>query len=381
MIPPRAAAPREKARREEAERLDVEILSAIGGGWEEPLSEEGFDHLAREVFAHQFRFLPAYRQLCELRGVSAPADVTSWREIPPVPAGAFKVGRWATFPPEAEAAAFRTSGTTQGGAGVHRLDTLGLANAAILKSARRYVLPDRERIRCLFLSPPPSSARESSLVHMFAVYAEAFGEPGSAFLLDRTGGGFGSGRVAVALDTAIAGAGPVLVAGAALAWLGVLESLGDRRTLPESSRCLVTGGYKGSRRRTNPDELAAAIEERLGIPSSHQVEEYGMTELSSQLYDGGLRRALGFEDETGDGFRVPPWMRVRIVHPDTGRDVEPGETGAIVHYDLANRGSALAVQTSDVGVAVERSFRLVGREPGAEARGCSLAAELWLERA
>ncbi|MGH7565036.1 MAG: hypothetical protein ACREK5_11545, partial [Gemmatimonadota bacterium] len=208
MFSPRAAGPREKARREEAERLDVEILSAIGGGWEDPLSEDEFDRLAREVFAHQFRFIPAYRQLCELRGVSAPADVTSWPEIPPIPAGVFKVGRWATFPPDAEAVAFRTSGTTQGSSGVHRLDTLGLANAAILKSARRYVLPDRERVRCLFLSPPPSSAPHSSLVHMFAVYLEAFGEPGSAFLLDRSSQGVGSEVVAAALDAAVASGEP-----------------------------------------------------------------------------------------------------------------------------------------------------------------------------
>ena len=188
MIAPRTALSREQARREEAERLDAEILTAIGGGWEDPIPEDEFDRLAREVFAHQFRFLPAYRQLCGLRGISAPADIGAWREIPPVPTGAFKVARWATFPPESEAVAFRTSGTTQGSSGVHHLESLGLANAAILKSARRYVVPDRERVLCFFLSPPPSAARHSSLVHMFAVYAEAFGEPGSQFLLDGAAG-------------------------------------------------------------------------------------------------------------------------------------------------------------------------------------------------
>ena len=381
MIVPRAAPPREKARREEAERLDVELLSAIGGGWENPLTEEEFDRLARGVFAHQFRFLPAYRRLCELQGVSAPADVASWRQIPPVPTGAFKVGRWATFPVEAEVVAFRTSGTTWAGSGVHRLDTLGLANAAILKSARRYVLPDRERIRSLFLSPPPARGRDSSLVHMFAVYAEAFGEPGSAFLLDGGTGGRISPRViADALDAAVEDAAPVLVAGAALAWLGVLESVPGSWALPPGSRSLVTGGFKGRSRTADPGGLARTIDDRLGISRSHQLEEYGMTELSSQFYDAGLRQALGFEDGTAEGFRVPPWMRVRIVDPTSGRDVAAGETGAVVHYDLANRGSALAVQTSDLGIPVLGGFRLAGREPGAEARGCSLAAELWLER-
>jgi hypothetical protein len=377
MTAPGAAPPREKARREEAERLDVEILSAIGGGWEDPLPDEEFDRLARGVFAHQFRFIRAYRQLCELAGVSAPADVSFWRQIPPVPAGAFKVGRWATFPPEAEVAAFRTSGTTWGRSGVHRLDSLGLANSAILKSARRYVVPDRQGIRCLFLSLPPGSARESSLGHMFAVYAEAFGEPGSAFVL---GGRSGTVGPATMLDAAGAGGEPVLVAGAALAYLGVLESTDRSWQLPEESRCLVTGGFKGAARRADPEALASSIEGRLGIPRSHQVQEYGMTELSSQLYDGVLRQALGFLDEpAAEGFRVPPWMRVRVVEPFSGRDVEPGETGALVHVDLANRGSAVVVQTSDLGTAVEGGVRLVGREPGAEVRGCSLAAELWLD--
>jgi hypothetical protein len=374
---PRAAPPREKARRDEAERLDVEILSAIGGGWQDPLTEGEFDRLAREVFAHQFRFIPAYRRLCGLAGVSAPADVASWRGIPPVPAGAFKVGRWATFPPDAEVAAFRTSGTTREASGVHRLDTLGLANAAILKSARRYVVPDRDRIRCLFLSPPPGSARESSLVHMFAVYAEAFGDPGSAFALGRSGGV----AFPAALDAAVSEGVSVLVAGAALAWLGVLESSAGSWDLPPGSRALVTGGFKGAARHADPGALAEAIGARLGIPLSHQVQEYGMTELSSQLYDDRLRRAVGFDGEPStEGFRVPPWMRVRVVEPFSGRDVEPGETGALVHVDLANRGSAVVVQTSDLGAAVEGGIRLAGREPGAESRGCSLAAELWLGR-
>jgi hypothetical protein len=50
-----------------------------------------------------------------------------------------------------------------------------------------------------------------------------------------------------------------------------------------------------------------------------------------------------------------------------------------VHVDVANRGSAVAIQTSDLGVRRgPRTFALRGREAGAEARGCSLAVDLWL---
>ncbi len=47
-------------------------------------------------------------------------------------------------------------------------------------------------------------------------------------------------------------------------------------------------------------------------------------------------------------------------------------------FDLANMGSVQAVQTADLGRAVGDGFEVLGREPGAEARGCSLAAEAML---
>lgn len=371
----------EERRRRDAERLDADILAAIGGGWSDPPSELEFDRLARAVFAHQLRFNPVYRRFCELRGISASADVASWREVPPVPTGAFKVGRWATFPPAAEAVAFRTSGTSEEGRGVHRLDTLSLANAAIVTSARRFVVPDRERIRCLFLSPAPAAAPDSSLVHMFAVYREAFGAPGSGFLLTRPPVALPE-VVAEALDMAAGDGDAVLVAGAALAFHGVLSALGEARwSLPPGSRALVTGGFKGLARVTDPEALAGSIVRRLGIPVERQVEEYGMTELSSQYYDARLRETVGDPDAESPGFLVPPWARVRVVDPLSGRDIPVGEQGVVVHVDLANRGSAVAIQTSDLGFArSDGRFLLAGRAPGAEARGCSLAAELWLDR-
>ena len=58
----RAAAlpPRAKARQEEAERLDAEILHAISSGWSDLIDASRFDRLARDVFAHQFRFNPVF---------------------------------------------------------------------------------------------------------------------------------------------------------------------------------------------------------------------------------------------------------------------------------------------------------------------------------
>lgn len=373
----------EEARQREVARLDSEILEAIGQAWDDPLDEADFDRLARDVFAHQFRFNPVYRQFCLLQGVGAPADVSDWRQIPPVPTGAFKVGRWATFPRELERAAFRTSGTTGSVRGIHALDTLALYNAAIVSSARRYLVPDRERIRCLFLSPEPRHAPDSSLVHMFAVFREALGEPGTAFLLAASGSR-AAFALSAALDRAVTDGEPVLVAGAALAFHHAFSGLdGMEWRLPAGSRAMVTGGFKGVRTLADPMRLAETIEHRLGIARDFQASEYGMTELSTQYYDARLRRALGANGADPDrGLVIPPWSRVRIVEPADGRELPEGEVGAVVHFDLANRGSALALQTSDLGARIaSRAFELRGRESGAEARGCSLAADLWLDGA
>ena len=95
-----------------------------------------------------------------------------------------------------------------------------------------------------------------------------------------------------------------------------------------------------------------------------------MTELGSQFYDstlaepGAPRRKLG-----------PPWARVRIVDPGGDAEVVGGGTGSIVVLDLANTGSVAAIRTADLGRRIADGFEVLGREPLAEERGCSIAAD------
>jgi hypothetical protein len=72
--------------------------------------------------------------------------------------------------------------------------------------------------------------------------------------------------------------------------------------------------------------------------------------------------------------RFPPWARVQIISPETGREVGEGETGLIRVLDLANVYSVMAIQTEDLGVRRGDGFILVGRAVSAEPRGCSLQA-------
>jgi hypothetical protein len=101
---------------------------------------------------------------------------------------------------------------------------------------------------------------------------------------------------------------------------------------------------------------------------------YGMTELSTQLYDDGNV----FVPSVKSG---PHWLRSRIVDPLTGRDVPAGERGVLVHCDLANFNSVTTILTEDVGVAAGAGFLLLGRAEGAQAKGCSLAVEEFMQAA
>jgi hypothetical protein len=114
-----------------------------------------------------------------------------------------------------------------------------------------------------------------------------------------------------------------------------------------------------------------AFEARLAIAPARIVNQYGMTELGSQFYDSVLR-----EPDAPRRKLSPPWTRVRIVDPLRGEPVASGRRGAIVIHDLANTGSVCAIQTADLGVAVGGDgFEVLGREPGAEERGCSIAVD------
>ena len=63
---------------------------------------------------------------------------------------------------------------------------------------------------------------------------------------------------------------------------------------------------------------------------------------------------------------------MKIISPETGREVADGETGLLRVYDLANVRSVMAIQTEDLAVRRGDGFELIGRAALAEPRGCSL---------
>ncbi len=350
----------------ERARIEGEILAWMREpDWRR--DDARFADLALRLFAFQFEHCAPWRRFCERRG-RTPRTLRDWREIPPVPTGAFKEVTLCCFPPERALRTFRTSGSSASGRGELHLDTLALYDASLLPAFRRHLLPEGGRLRLCFLAPAPEQAPDSSLSYMFGAVQRALGAPGSDFFMQ--GGRLETPRLRAALAAADA---PLALCGAAFAFVHLLDALerdGARLRLPPGSRVFETGGFKGRSRELGRDALYAAIGERLGIEPGHIVNQYGMTELGSQFYDSVLRHP-------GEPRRklAPPWTRVRILDPGTGSDIDDGRPGSIAIWDLANTGSVLAVKTADLGRRVGDGFEVLGREPGAEARGCSLAVD------
>ena len=274
-------------------------------------------------------------------------------------------------------AVFRTSGTTAGSErrGEHVMPELDLYDAALRAGFRKHLLPGGEPIQMLSLVPASAEAPDSSLSYMIGEVMQEFGTPESRSFV--AGGELNTPALIGTLRAAEEQNEPVCLLGTSLAWVRLLEVMagtGDALRLAEGSRLMDTGGFKGRIREVTREELYRGIEERLGIGREWCVNEYGMTEMSSQFYDA----VAGNPDAARPADRLhqgSAWVRTVAVDPETLEPVAPGEPGILRHWDLANLHSVLALQTEDLGVCFPGSFRLLGRAPGAEPRGCSLAMD------
>ena len=367
------------------DRLVADLDGLFQRGVGQPLDDTAFNGWALPVFRWQFEHNTAFRGYCVGRGAT-PATVTSWEEVPAVPTGAFKRLRLLSTEEGREPeAVFHTSGTSRTERrGEHLVASLGLYRSALLPAFRVHLLPDGARLPVLALLPSPGDAPRSSLSYMIGAVGEEFGaEEGGWFAAPD--GALEEDALMSAVEVAADTGGPVLIAATAFAlahWLDGLARDEVRFRLPEGSRVMETGGFKGRVRGVSREDLYRGVHERLGIPSNRVVNEYGMTEMLSQFYEPALTRLQASGVGLSDRFHVgPPWVRTRILDPVSLALVPDGEPGLLCHHDLANLGSVACVLTEDMGVAVADGFRLLGRLPGAEPRGCSLAIEELLDAA
>jgi len=411
-----------------ADTLEAFIRESLSGSPPHPggpatLDDGQFNRLALSLLEMQCQHNAPYRQFCRRRGAS-PDAVEDWTRIPSVPTAAFKELELTSLPPAERTTVFHSSGTTdqRPSRHFHNCLSLKLYEASLLPWLQTHLLPEAlsplHPLRpilpppppwatspaslpaFLCLTPPPALAPHSSLAHMFDAACRAFGDARSRFVgVTGPGGAWQLDLAATfdALDRAASDCRPLLLLGTAFSFVHLLDVLAERHrhyALPAGSRVLETGGYKGRARTLPKADLHALITEHLGIAPASIVSEYGMSELSSQAYDGVAGEAeqspiANHQSPMANGrssivhrpssirrrvFRFPPWARVRIVSPETGHEVDEGETGLIRIFDLANAWSVMAVQTADLGIRRGDGFELIGRVPQAEPRGCSLMA-------
>ncbi|HSN97734.1 MAG TPA: hypothetical protein VLS89_05525, partial [Candidatus Nanopelagicales bacterium] len=314
----------------------------------------------------------------QARGARAEA-ITAAAEIPAVPTDAFRFARVAAHPPEADVAVFRTSGTSlgPGSRGEHPLRTTATYERAALAWGARMLWPDGARLRTIVLAPPLADARDSSLGFMLDLFAAHLSGAASWHVRARDGHAeLDAEGFQRACAEARAAGEPAIVLGTAFAFVHVLEALPPGgAALPEGSRAMQTGGFKGRSREVSAEELRDGIAALLGMPPTRVAGEYGMTELGSQLYEGTLAAALGGGEARAGAYVPPPWVRVTAVDPATLAPLPEGEVGIARVVDLANVDSAVAVQTADRVRVTAAGVELFGRAPDATPRGCSLALD------
>lgn len=311
-----------------------------------------FNALALELYRFQRESNAPYGQFCRYQ--KAGASLKHWSQIPAVPTSAFRRAALRSFPAAQTTATFRTSGTTGEGYGSHHFRSTRLYEASILGAWRALGLPAAPQI---ILTQRPGDAPHSSLSHMMGTLS-AVGP--QTWAIDA------SGTLDLDAVRRAASAGPVLMLGTALAFLHLVERLGGGRIpLAAGSFAMETGGYKGTGRSLSKAALYGKLHAALDLAPEAIVNEYSMTELSSQWYTRGL----------GNPHCGPGWTRGLVVDPESGEEAADGERGMLRLFDLANLGSVIAIQTQDLAIRRGADFELLGRDPNAIARGCSRSAD------
>src|SRR5207247_288490 len=120
-----------------------------------------------------------------------------------------------------------------------------------------------------------------------------------------------------------------------------------RFVLPDAARlpCLSLVPPPALRPDSSLVQMCVWVGEALarGIPGYCCVNEYGMTELCSQRYDSALDDRFHGRSLAPRRLAGPPWLRTRVLDPDTLAPVAPGASGLLCHHDLANAGSVSVV--------------------------------------
>ena len=355
----------------ESEALHARVRAMIRAFEERERLPESFDAVAADLARFQAAHVAGYRRLCAAHGVN-PSAIQPAGQAPAVPTDAFRLADVFAFDAVGAAATFRTSGTTLGLRGAHRMRDVRTYDAAALAFGRAILLPDRAPpVAVIVVGPSPSEAPDSSLAHMCGLFARALGLPQREEATFFVRGGELDIEGLRDRVRGLARSIPAIVLATSFALVHLSDAIGSEvLALPPRSRVMQTGGFKGKSREVDRGELETVVARAFGIDRRSIVGEYGMTELSSQFWEAA-------PESSGEPpvYLEPPWARVIPVDGRTLAPLADGEVGIARIEDLANVDSAFAVVTQDRVRRRGGGFELLGRMPDAPPRGCSIALE------
>lgn len=367
----------------ELQRVTEQIANFISQDGNGNREDSQFNELALRLFECQYRLIEPYGQLCRRRD-KTPGTVKNWQDIPAVPADAFK--RFFLFAGGKDdvAKTFRSSGTTQPGFSSQAhfsREGIDLMNLSVETNARRRLFSDGIRPRIFVLAPSPESAPHMIMAYGMSRILSQFGGEGSRFCVGADGLKIIS--LLFELERCCAQNIPTALVGSSFGFVHLFDEMKRQNLklkLPERSRLMDAGGYKGRSREIERGEFVHCVADSLGLSFERIVNLLGMTEMASQIYDGVGSSAMMRMKET------PHWVRTRVMNPGRCKDddleeiTEPNRLGLLRHLDLANVERPMMIQTEDVGIRRESGFDVLMRVKGAEPRGCSLSFEEFASR-
>lgn len=340
--------------------VDLETLP------EDKWTEEYFTEWALEVSRLQYdcpegHYRSHVDMMIRLAGHPHPSRWESWRDIVPLPAYYFKRPGSISIPSDLPERVWTSSGTS-GQESRTPLVTTAYYDTVIEREFKMFTPTVDDDAIVVPVIPDSQDWPYSSLAYMFSsVYKPTYSglvqvEPSTRnFTLNYE-------DIRWALSTA--GKRQVVLYGTSYGFVKLFDYLKENNfffSLSESSFMIDTGGFKGFVKPISRGQMVREAITHLGLGQDQCYNEYGMSEMSSQLWSRG-----------SEPHTLPPWMRARVVSPLT---LEDAERGLLVLYDLANVYTAMAIQTEDTATITEDGKVVVhGRVQGSEDKGCSLTA-------
>ncbi|MDI9336586.1 MAG: long-chain fatty acid--CoA ligase [Gammaproteobacteria bacterium] len=337
---------------------------------QDPLTHH-FNDLALEIFDYQFSHNADFAHLCQVAQIT-PKQIKSWEDIPAVSVEHFKTHTLSCIPPHQCPRVFHTSGTTRPDLqGKHYHPTLEIYDLSMLLNFKKHFFDHSGKATMVSLFPDETHKPNSSLAHYLSLAKHHFADnPEQTFVGEE---GLAYEKVAQILYQASEDQKPIVLLGASYSFVHFIENcqLHKRQfNLAAGSKVLDTGGYKGQSREIARDEFYQLLNTILGVELSQCINMYGMTELSTQMYDRGQGTPQSYL-----GYQGPHWLRSRVLDPLSMQEVEVGAMGVLAHTDLANLNSVTTILTEDIAVRTPAGFQLMGRAKGSQAQGCSITAD------